>query len=768
MIMLAIETAIKSSLVIAAATVVDRLLFRRASAAWRHLVWTLAVVGLLLLPILSVALPSWGVPIHVDASTASVAPPMPQRSDAATLRDAVPAAGGDLATTTAGTMDASPAASVASVSWLVALPALYAVGVMLNLIRLVLGARSVRRLAKRATALTDPAWTQLLVQCARSLSVRRPVRLLRSLDGTMPMAFGTLRPTILIPSVADTWSDDRRRAVLLHELAHIVRHDCFTQLMAAVTCTLYWVHPGVWWVARRLRVERELACDDRVLAIDSNARKYARHLLNLAYTLGGSRAPALTVSMARPGQIEGRMLAVLDAARDRTIPALASCVAGLAIAVALVIPLAAAEARFVPTERLAGETSPAQSRDAASREAPQVRLPGTWEIRPSDTAGSVTLRLNERMNSSRSSTIAIDQLDGLSPALLAGAGGPVQFNLRRDAGTLAFEGTFRSGIGAGTYTFTPSATFPAELVKRGFARPTTGDQYVLAREAVGFAFLDELVAQAYARPDLAQLVRAAEHGVDFDYLREMGQAGYHLGRIDALVTQRDHGITPRYIREMGALGLTSLSPDDLIRARDHGVDPSYVRELKALGYPLLSLDALVEARDHGIDPEYARNLRQLGYQLTLADLRTARDHGVDAEYVRAMQGFGYAHLSLEELIGARDHGIDPEYVRGMRQIGYELTLTQLIRARDHGVDPEFMRGIIELGYQKLSVDDSIRLRDHGVTPTYVREQNDRRRTRLTIDDLIRLRDGGGESDRSSSGLTRMIDDLCAFVGRWLR
>ncbi len=159
-------------------------------------------------------------------------------------------------------------------------------------------------------------------RCAAQIGIQRPVRLLRSLDRSMPMAFGVRQPAILIPSVADTWSDDRRRAVLLHELAHIARRDCLTQLMAAVACALYWIHPGVWWIARRLRVERELACDDLVLKAGTHAREYAEHLLELAYTLGSYRAPALVVSMARPRQVEGRMLAVLDAARNRTAPAL--------------------------------------------------------------------------------------------------------------------------------------------------------------------------------------------------------------------------------------------------------------------------------------------------------------------------------------------------------------------------------------------------------------------------------------------------------------
>ena len=136
----------------------------------------------------------------------------------------------------------------------------------------------------------------------------------------MPMAFGTRRPSILIPAIADTWPDDRRRAVVLHELAHVARYDCLTQTLAFAACAMYWFHPAVWWVARRLRIERELACDDRVIAAGTQPREYAGHLLEIAYSFGGHRAPALAVSMARPRQLEGRMLAALDAARNRAFP----------------------------------------------------------------------------------------------------------------------------------------------------------------------------------------------------------------------------------------------------------------------------------------------------------------------------------------------------------------------------------------------------------------------------------------------------------------
>ena len=256
----------------------------------------------------------------------------------------------------------------------------------------------------------------LFTECADRIGVRRPVRLLRSREHNVPAALGTRRPAIVIPAIADSWADDRRRAVVLHELAHVARHDCLTATVAAAACALYWFHPAAWWIARRLRIERELACDDRVIAAGTEGRAYAGHLLEIAYSLGGHRAPALAVCMARRRQIEGRLLAAIDPARDRSVPALRVRVASAAIAAALMLPLAVVETgrcrgpdgRCRPSAARSGRSPRSDARGRRARQPPssgiaQAALPGTWEIRPA-TEGTVHLRLVE-INSSTGTNI---------------------------------------------------------------------------------------------------------------------------------------------------------------------------------------------------------------------------------------------------------------------------------------------------------------------------------------------------------------------------
>ena len=769
-ILVAFGVIAKASLLLVVAAIVQAVLPRRTSAATRHLVWTLAMASLLVLPMLALALPSWAVVIHTPSAAA---PPVVHH---ATTPGDLPGApirvAGNASAPATERAESAPPAGL-DLSWPAAIFGVYAAGALVMLTHLVMQLWRVQRCARHATDVQDPEWRRLLAECAAGMRIRRRVRLLRSRERAVPMTFGTRRPAILIPSIGDAWPGDRRRAVILHELAHVARLDCLTQMLAFTVCALYWFHPVAWWVAHRLRIERKLACDDRVIAAGTEAREYAGHLLEIAYSFGGHRAPALAVSMARPRHLEGRMLAALDEARNRSVPRARVRFASAAIAALLLVALAGATPTIVAADRdhenvLA--TMPeldARQQDAElaasvkGLEAPlrelahrfvrlagtavgvsQERLSGTWEIRPTDTKGTVHLRLNE-VNSSSGTNVPIEQLEGLTGAQITGAGGPIQFRLKRDAGTFTFEGVVRNGVGAGTFSFAPDSNFPAELAQRGFAKPSAGEQYQMARHDVGFAFVDELTKQGYTKPETSELVRAGQHGVHVTYLRDMGSLGYRLGSLDPLITLRDHGVTPDYIRELAAQGYKGLSADDLRQARDHGITAEYVKSMQDAGYSSLRMEELINARDHGVTSDFVRGLGDAGYRkLPLDQAIRVRDHGVSPEYARDMRQLGYT-LPIEELIRTRDHGVSPEFVRAMAALGYSgLPMDALVRVRDHGVTPEYAQEIKALGYDRLALDDLVMLRDHGLTPARIRAANARAGSRLPIDLLKSLADGG--------------------------
>lgn len=355
---------------------VAALALRRASAATRHMVWALALAGMLALPALTLAAPRWELPwVHVVSLDAPVLAGW-----------AGAAAPGD-----------------AGMSWGTMVLIAWAVGAALTLGRYGVAMVTVRLIARRAHPVTDGPWMDRVRGASDELGLREPVRLLQAEGAAMPMTWGILRPVVLVPAEADGWTAERARVVLLHELAHVARRDCLWQTVARLACAAYWFHPGVWWAARQVHVEREQACDDQVLAAGTRASDYAGHLLDVARAFRTRPlTAAAAVAMARRSQLEGRVVAVLDAARARgRVPAGVAILAGGVAAVAL-FPLAAASPDgFEPPP-----PPPARQVAVARADAPAPRMEFAVEpARPAHTEGAVSvplassdgLRLNVRV-----------------------------------------------------------------------------------------------------------------------------------------------------------------------------------------------------------------------------------------------------------------------------------------------------------------------------------------------------------------------------------
>ena len=218
-------------------------------------------------------------------------------------------------------------------------------------------------------------WVRLLREARDQLRLRRPVRLWQSGDNPMPLTWGWWRPVVLLPADAENWPTERRRVVLLHELAHAKRWDCVTQTVARIVCTLYWINPLVWLAARRMCVEREQACDDLVLNSGCRASDYAAHLVDIARAF--RRTPQFAgIAMARSSQLQGRIAAIVDASRVRQLRRL-TALAILALTAAFALFLDAcspgasrkqSEASALRRQQIARLQSFAQAKEKQSRE----------------------------------------------------------------------------------------------------------------------------------------------------------------------------------------------------------------------------------------------------------------------------------------------------------------------------------------------------------------------------------------------------------------
>lgn len=333
-------------------------------ASVRHFVWLTAFGVLLVLPVTALIVPPKIVVLHSIAAAPEVPVFIEPAAASVPADEAVPAVLADPAPQSAWpSFDAVDLALVLFVLWLA--------GFCWAALRLGVGALGLAALRRQSRPYALSA-----NDLPKLDSNRREceLRLSGSQDG--PMTWGLLRPVVLLPNAAPRWSRERLQAVLLHELAHVRRHDSLTQSLSLLACAFYWPNPLVWLGARALRREAEIAADDAVIGFGVRPSAYAGELLQLASEFRGHGLAVSGVSMAQRSSLEARVKSVLAPNQSRrgvtTMDALKIACLGFA-ATAL---LALARPDVVEAQDTQDATSP------VSVAAPAMPLPAVAPVAP--------------------------------------------------------------------------------------------------------------------------------------------------------------------------------------------------------------------------------------------------------------------------------------------------------------------------------------------------------------------------------------------------
>jgi len=225
--------------------------------------------------------------------------------------------------------------------WLPLVLTVWLGGVTLFSLRLLMGWVLVERLRLAARRPVGAAVQRMVARVSRRLHVAGPVAAFESAAVDVPAVIGWLKPVLLVPASAlGGLSPDQLEAILAHEIAHVRRHDYLVNLLQTVVETLLFYHPAVWWVSRRIRIEREHCCDDLAAALCGDPVRYARALADLEGLRVRSGGFALA---ATDGSLLGRVRRLLGGAprSDRSpawltvVPALVMVAAGAAGATAI-------------------------------------------------------------------------------------------------------------------------------------------------------------------------------------------------------------------------------------------------------------------------------------------------------------------------------------------------------------------------------------------------------------------------------------------------
>ena len=308
-------------------------------------------------------------------------------------------AGGRLAALTGAALIAVPHATV-PLAWAVILFGAWAAAACVAMVRLAAGLWRVRTIRRSCAAIDmeqlEPGLREIVEEMSRGEFGTRAVKVAVSEMVRVPAAIGFRRPMIVLPPwTIGELSAGELKAVLFHEFAHLERRDDWTNLLQKMVGAVFFFHPAVWWIDAKLSLEREMACDDAVVAETGNPRAYAGCLVSLLEKSAARRGWVMAqAAVHRAREASLRIAQILDARRPGTTriwkPALGF--AGLLSAAGLAMLLCAPQlVVFAPEKTTAYAESVSPAGFAAAAVVPAtLRMRGTQPETPKPTLASVT------------------------------------------------------------------------------------------------------------------------------------------------------------------------------------------------------------------------------------------------------------------------------------------------------------------------------------------------------------------------------------------
>ncbi len=296
-----VDSSLRSAL-IAALVAVLLAAFRVRTPGARHAVWTAVLAAMLLLPILPYCVPDIPFPVAEplrraielsqdvrEFASEDLLPATRDTSEAIRNREHAPRMSGFSGQQRTRWRELWPAAALAA----------YGMVTLVFLSRLLAGWYFVRRLVRAARRLVLPEGPSRVRPFLSEIAVYESAWI------AAPATVGLVRPATILPLAWSQWPDEKLRAVLLHELAHVRRRDPLVGFFARINVCFFWFHPLAWWLERELAVTAESACDDSAVRALGDSSGYATVLVEIAEAV---RRSGRRVRWQGSG-IDGRFLA---------------------------------------------------------------------------------------------------------------------------------------------------------------------------------------------------------------------------------------------------------------------------------------------------------------------------------------------------------------------------------------------------------------------------------------------------------------------------
>jgi beta-lactamase regulating signal transducer with metallopeptidase domain len=506
------------------------------------------------------------------------------------------------------------------------------IGVFVFALRMAFGLLVLEHLRRRNLIALPDALVERFRALQQRLGIRRVIRYCECHSLSVPAVIGFFRPIVLLPMRALTGlTPEQLEAVIAHELGHIKRFDVAVNFFQVIAETLFFFHPAVWWLNKRIRADREDCCDDVAITACGGTVGYARALA----TMETWRAVPSFAMAATGSPVAARVMRLLGVSQQQNGARTAGVVtASLVLATALI----AAGVSL-------GITNPAvaQVRGGSYQQlvVQEVATQGAQEF-AQELAQEVTQEFEQIEQVQQ-----VEEFQQTEPATSGEPKAPRAPKPRAPA----------------TAPAPPNAPNPK-------SPPSTT------------SYINELNAAGIKSVDVDQLIAMRVHDVTPEYVREMRGAGLEAP-VPVLISMKIHDITPAYAAEIRSLGFKP-APQDLVAMKIHDVTPQYVKGLRELG---IDADAheIIALKTHDISPQYVKQMRAAGFNPATHELIAMKIQDITPEFRQAFEAAGYK-LTVSELIQAKVMDVTPDFIRKADAQGFRnLPFHKLIQLKNADV-----------------------------------------------------------------------------------
>jgi beta-lactamase regulating signal transducer with metallopeptidase domain len=443
--------------------------------------------------------------------------------------------------------------------------------------------QGIKRRAERATPEMRRDFDVWMLACG----VHRPAQLLISREIVSPMAVGFRTPAVIVPeALLSEFSERELDHVLLHELAHVARRDDWSNLAARLGWAVFALHPVAVWVLRQIECEREIACDDWVVAATGEARPYAASLARLFELCFTRRRALLATGMAeRASQLGDRIEMLLRRQREFNARVSLLRIAACACVLLFLVAIGSQAPRWIAFAQSEPVAAPAPVAPAKSRTTPAPKSTPTTQAQ----------------QAAPSQKTVPAQKAAPTPQVPASQAAP---------------------------TAPRNGSFLAAVVAAGYGDLPVDDIIALKNSGVSANYLMDVSKSGWAKPPVRDLIELRNRGISAEYLRALHESGLGALQVRDIIELHDNGVEVAYLMDIQASGLGTYSVRQVIGLKQHGVHPELLRALKDAGYRNVEAADVMQLRDNGVEPRNLQEARQYGSSLTLKQIIKLKQAGV--------------------------------------------------------------------------------------------------------------------------------------------